>query len=238
MQYLAFVEQDGTAWGGFIPELHASATGKNREQVLERLAQGATFSILALAEEGRPVPQAVLQSTTDLRPEDREDVQGMEAVFVTPAQVSSTSVAIAQAIEHSGLSRAEVARRMGTSSAAVTRITDMFYFEHSLHTLRQLSGALGLPIARFVDLKDLAMDEYLAHGDGSAYTPGHITLKRTPELERLELPALVRWEGLLFWLDRPSSPPFSVSNADHLVFEGSMVDDHGYTRSIMSLVAG
>lgn len=234
MHYLAFIEHDGAAWGGFIPELNTSATGKDRQQVLHRLAQGATFTLLALVEEGIPRPEARLKTADDLGLEERLEVQGMEAVFVTPARISSTSVAIERAIRRSGLTRSEVACRMGTSPAAITRITDMFYFDHSLPTLRQLSQALSLPLSRFSGLKDLAAEEFLSSHDGMTDLPGEVTLRWSPELERLELPALVRWEGLLFWLDARPKPAFDVGGLRLLSFEGSMVDDHGYVRSILN----
>jgi transcriptional regulator with XRE-family HTH domain/predicted RNase H-like HicB family nuclease len=233
MQYLAFIEQDGAAWGGFIPELHATATGKNRQQVIDRLSEGATFTFVALTEEGKPIPQPVYQSAQDLSAEERQDVEGMEPTFITPAGISATSVAIGQAIERSGLNRSEVARRMGTSPAAITRITSMFYFDHSLSTLRQLAGVLNLPLSRFSGLKDLAPEDFLSSNDGGVDMPGEITMRWTPELAELKVPALVRWEGILFWLDTQGRE-VEFRGLRMLVFEGSMVDDRGYVQSILN----
>jgi len=231
--YLGFIEHDGDAWGGFIPELNATVTGKDRQQVLDRLAQSLTFTLLALKEEGAPIPEARFKTLADLDTEDQETAAGMEAVVIAPSTVSSISVAIARAIERSGLTRSEVARRMGTSPAAITRITDLFYFDHSMNTLRQLSKALDLPLSRFSGLKDLQAEDFLSSNDGMSNAPGEVTLRWTPELAALETPALVRWEKQLFWLD---SPPKEVRfmNMHLLVFEGSMVDDQGYVKSIFN----
>lgn len=233
MQYLAFIEQDGAAWGGFIPELHTTATGKNRQQVIDRLSEGATFTFVALTEEGKPIPQPVYQSAQDLSDEERQDVKGMDATFITPAGISATSIAIGQAIERSGLKRSEVAQRMGTSPAAITRITNRFYFEHSLPTLRQLADVLNLPLSRFSGLKDLAPEDFLTSNDGGIDKPGEITMRWTPELAELKVPALVRWEGILFWLDTQGRE-IKLGGLRLLVFEGSMVDDRGYVQSILN----
>ncbi len=146
MNYLAFIEQDGHAWGGFIPELHANATGKRREQVLQRLAEGGALAVFYAMQEGRPVAEATLQRAAQLSEDDRELVQEMESVFVELATINPVSAEVERAVRESGLSDSEIARRMGSSPAAVGRLQDYFYWGHSLTALRKLADVLGVRI--------------------------------------------------------------------------------------------
>ena len=146
MNYLAFIEQDGDAWGGFIPELNASATGKSREQVCQRLAEGGALTVFYAAQEGTPAPLPSLQSAADLPKEDRELTQDMESVFMELAPINPVSLEIERAVKESGLSDSEIARRMGSSPAAVGRLQDAFYWGHSLTALRKLADVLGVRI--------------------------------------------------------------------------------------------
>lgn len=143
MSYFGFIERDGTAWGGLVPELHVTVVGRNRAQVEQRLAEGAAYALYSLKLDGLPIPEAKLHSIEDLPANERADFAELEAVQVEPAPVNPVSVAVDRAIEESGLSDSEVARRMNSSPAAVGRLRDLFYWGHSMTTLRKLAGALG-----------------------------------------------------------------------------------------------
>jgi transcriptional regulator with XRE-family HTH domain len=61
-----------------------------------------------------------------------------------PPQLSNRiSLVIARAIEQSGLSKAEVSRRMGVPRALLTRWTHPRYMGHTVDTLERIATALG-----------------------------------------------------------------------------------------------
>ncbi|KQR37708.1 helix-turn-helix domain-containing protein [Deinococcus sp. Leaf326] len=149
MDYLAIIEHDGAAHGGLVPELNVSVTGKSPEQVRERLEQGAAFAIHYLELEGRTVPAGIFQSFTDLPAELQEAFSAEQVTRITPAPINPESVAISEAIDRSGLTDTEIARRMGTSPAGISRLKNFFYWSHNTQTLRKLSEALGVPVTNF-----------------------------------------------------------------------------------------
>ncbi len=232
--YLGFIEHDGNAWGGTIPELRVTVAGKDREQVLTRLREGAAFQLWGLKADGLPIPPAQLRSAADLPADDQDDYAGMEAVMVEPAQINAISVAVSQALDRSGLSDSEVARRMGTSPAAVSRLKDFFYTGHSLLSLTKLAQALNVPLLSLTGMQDLALDEWIGAGDRGMMAPGYVTLRRTPELEQINPPALVRWDGMLFWLSSYVTPPARTSDETYLRFEGGRINEAGHGISVYS----
>ena len=76
---------------------------------------------------------------------DLSDFEGEEVkvVYVSPAPMNPVSLELEAAIERSGLTQKEVARRAQTSEAAVSRLTNPFYFGHSVSMLRRVATVLG-----------------------------------------------------------------------------------------------
>lgn len=146
MPYLALFEHDGRAHGGLIPELNVSATGKTSEQVRERLQQGAALALHELAAQGHPVPTPHFQALSDLPDELRADFPDATVEMLDAAPINPLSLEIERAIEASGLTDSEVARRMNSSPAAVHRLQDYFYWGHSIASLRRLAEVLGLKV--------------------------------------------------------------------------------------------
>lgn len=146
MHYVAIVESGAAGYGGLVPELNVSATGKTAEQVRERLSQGIALAVLERRHRNLPVPPAVYQSFADLPLDLQEDFAGAETVQLSPAPINPVSVEIERAVEASGLSDSEIARRIGSSPAGVARLQDYFYWGHSLATLRKLADALSLQV--------------------------------------------------------------------------------------------
>ena len=141
-QYLSlYVCEDG-AHGGLIPELNVTVTGKDREQVRQRLQQGAALALLEYdrREQPRPAPQAL--SVDDLPADVRADLPDAEPELITPAEVNAYSLHIEQLVRASGLSDSAIARHMGTSPAAVGRLKDPFYFGQTLATVEKLQRAI------------------------------------------------------------------------------------------------
>ncbi|ULH18212.1 hypothetical protein MF271_22340 (plasmid) [Deinococcus sp. KNUC1210] len=143
MQYLAIFEQDGPAFGGLVPELNVTVVGKTQEQVRERLAQRLALAVLERQRAGLPVPAPRFQTLSDLPAADLADFAQPHGELLAAAEVNPVSLEVERAIERSGLSNSEVARRIGSSPAAVGRLQDYFYWGHSLTTLRKLAEVLG-----------------------------------------------------------------------------------------------
>lgn len=153
MNYPVVVEQGVGNYGAFAPDIPgAVGVGDSREEVLESVAQGMALQLLDLAERGLEAPQPSDPSTLDLS--EFEPEEPFEVVMQEPAPMNPVSLLIERAIAEAGLSEAEVARRAGTSRAAMTRITDPFYWGHSLSTLNKIAAALGKRLE--VDFKTAA----------------------------------------------------------------------------------
>lgn len=63
-----------------------------------------------------------------------------------PLEADPVSAEVVGAIRASGLTQAEIARRMGTQQPQVARLADPNYHGHSLDSLRKLAAALGLEV--------------------------------------------------------------------------------------------
>ncbi|MFC6751506.1 hypothetical protein [Deinococcus aquaticus] len=141
-QYLGLHIHDGDAHSGLIPELRVTVTGKDCEQVRQRLQQGAALSLLEYDRQELPRPEGQYRSADDLPAEILVDFPNPETELIEPADVNTYSLHIEQLVQASGLSDSEIARRMGTSPAAVGRLQDPFYFGQTLATVEKLQRTL------------------------------------------------------------------------------------------------
>lgn len=233
MHYLALVTP-GLQWTGLIPDLDVRVTGKGEEEVIKRLEAEAGALLTLYNAQGLVWPPVRTKELTDVREDDLPDSGSPRLHWVEPLTPNPISIAIEQALRRSGKTAAAVARLMETSPAALHRMTDPRYDGHSLQSLKKLAQVLQVPLQRFIGLKRLALDEFVAVGHPGMYAPGHVTLKRTVELERLTLPTLVSWNNLFFWLDAPAKPPFALSDADYLRFEGAQIDADGFVLGVLA----
>ena len=56
-EYLAVVEQDGEAWGAYVPDLLGCvAVGRSRDEVERLIAEAIPLHIESMQEQGEPVP--------------------------------------------------------------------------------------------------------------------------------------------------------------------------------------
>ncbi|GAA5335284.1 MULTISPECIES: type II toxin-antitoxin system HicB family antitoxin [Thermus] len=137
------MERDGTGrWAGFALDLPVAVWGKVSPEEVERsLARGLALALVELKEEGRALPPP----GRALRPEEEaeREREGYFLSYVTPAPVNPVSLELRRSLKASGLTAREVARRMGTTPSAVSRLLDPFYFGHSLDTLRRFAEAVG-----------------------------------------------------------------------------------------------
>lgn len=144
MKYLCVIEHevhpDGReSFGGYCLDVSANVVSKStREAVLKSLSEGIALSMLSLKEDGLPVPPPSSKES-DVEKENESD----ELVWVESAAVSPVSLEIEAAIKRSGLSQAELARRLNVHRSQITRMTDPFYFGHNLSSLQRIAEAVG-----------------------------------------------------------------------------------------------
>ncbi len=147
VSYPCYVEYDpeSQTYGGFCVDLPVFVTGKaSAEEAKRALEDGVAYYLAHLEVEGRPFPNP---ST------DRVNVEGphLIRVVIRPSPVNQVSLEIERAMRKRGLTRSELARRMGVKLPMVTRILDPLYFGHSLATLRKVAKALDSELeVRFV----------------------------------------------------------------------------------------
>lgn len=113
---------------------------------------------LAVQLEGESVPEPRALTREDAEQHATGELgeglaPGDVVMFVEPAPVNPVSLEVAEAIRASGLTQKEVARRMGTTQSAVSRLADPFYWGHSVESLRRLSEALGATLELRVSLR-------------------------------------------------------------------------------------
>ena len=143
MKYLAVVGkvQGAPNYQGYFPDLEANivATGPSAAKVKDRLARSLGEYLHEVPD--APAPKA--GSLADLPDDELEGLEGAEAALIEPLELNPVSLEVARAIRASGLTQVELASRMGTGQAAVWRLTDPFYWGHSLDSLRRLAIAMG-----------------------------------------------------------------------------------------------
>ena len=137
--YLTIISSGERNWNSLVPELHCLGTAGSREDMV-RLSREA----IAIALEDQPHHAARIQSLDDVDADIRAELDGSEEiVFLDPAPMNPVSLEIEQALAQAGLSQAELARRIGSSRSAISRLTNPFYWGHSLEVLRRVARALG-----------------------------------------------------------------------------------------------
>ncbi|MBS3934401.1 MAG: XRE family transcriptional regulator [Truepera sp.] len=143
-KYLVVIEQGERNLSAYAPDVPGvGATGKSLEEVRERMAQA-----LAVHLEGEAVPEPRALTREEAEQHATGELgeglaPGDLVMFIEPAPVNPVSREVAEAIRTSGLTQKEVARRMGTTQSAVSRLADPFYWGHSVESLRRLSEAVG-----------------------------------------------------------------------------------------------
>jgi len=136
-------ETESSTYAGFCEGAPVFVAGKpSREAAIQALQEGLAYYLAHLETEGRALPRP---------PENARGEEGLELVWLTPAPVNPVSLEIERLMKKRGVSRSELARRLGVAPSAVTRWLDPLYFGHSLQTLRRVAEALDSDLEiRFV----------------------------------------------------------------------------------------
>ncbi|GHG38920.1 hypothetical protein GCM10017784_37100 [Deinococcus indicus] len=128
-----------TTYGGYCLDIPASIISrKSKDEVISGLRESIALSILSYEDDGL-IPPAPFASPSEVVKES----EGDEVILIAPAPVNPVSLSIEKAIEKAGISRSELARRLGVNRSQATRIVDPFYFGHTVSTLNRVAEALG-----------------------------------------------------------------------------------------------
>lgn len=90
--------------------------------------------------EGNELPPAPL-SKSDIDLSDYE--AGSVVLYIEPAPLNPVSLTLAAELKRLGVKSSELARRLGTSRSVVSRLTNPFYWGHSVKTLNRVAEVLG-----------------------------------------------------------------------------------------------
>lgn len=147
MKYLGLIEYDGNAWGGTVPDLErVNVGGKSRHQVLWLLEEALALHLHELESRGQAIPAPVAQSLEDLSAEYLQDFadSSIEGVLLSTVPINPLSLKIQSLLDESGLSESEVARRMGTSLAALSHLKKPINWSHNDEVFRRFMAVMGV----------------------------------------------------------------------------------------------
>jgi hypothetical protein len=153
VKYLAITANAGNNYiGWFADNIPALATASSREQVEIKLSR----CLASLLAEGvalpQPTTQALAQSLADVDVADLEGASEVESCWIGAAPINAVSLEISAALQQAGLRPADLARQLGVSRASVARLTDPFYWGHSLASLSRVAQALGAKLTIKLEL--------------------------------------------------------------------------------------
>lgn len=134
MKYAVVIEPSATGYAATPVQFAGLATAGTREEVIRLAAEQVALGLLECRHDAPPAAEAV--DLSDYEP-------GAEVVMVEPAAINPVSLAIEAELKRQHIKPAELARRAGMTPSVVSRLTDPFYFGHSLKSLNQIGSALG-----------------------------------------------------------------------------------------------
>lgn len=140
--YWAIIEGEGDNYGAFVPDVGgAVGAGSSPEEALAGVRESLAVMLADLEMRGEPLPAPTPKEQLDVSEFGPEEPYRF--ALVEPASLSPVSLAIEGALRRSGVSKAELARRMNIPRSTASRITDPFYWGHSSDTLRRVAEALN-----------------------------------------------------------------------------------------------
>lgn len=146
--YLAILEHDGNAYGGWFADLPINATGTTPDEVRQRLREGLALYLHDLHQEQQAPPEPAARTLTDVDLTDvGEDAGNLTAELLDPAEMNPVSLEIERAMHEAGIAtQTQLAAALGVSRQAAARLIDPFYWGHSLTTLRRVAEVLDASV--------------------------------------------------------------------------------------------
>lgn len=149
MAYLTIISEAPNNWTALTPELSCIGTAKTKEALLRQASEA-----IALALEDDQQRAARITSLEQLDADIRAELPaGHEFVFLEPAPLNPVSAQIEQALKVAGINQSELARRLGTTRSAVSRMVNPFYWGHNVDTLRRVAEVLNATLRVEITVK-------------------------------------------------------------------------------------
>ena len=138
-KYLCLLNHETDGFSATVPDFGNSIiiSWDTRDEAIQ-LAREALA--IYFRETGK-APEPRIQNLEEVSGEMLEVFDHPEAVLIEPMPMNPVSLEVERIIERSDLTLAVLAKRMGTSPAALVRMKNPFYWGQSLETLRKLADA-------------------------------------------------------------------------------------------------
>ena len=139
MKYLCLLNHETDGFSATVPDFGNSiiASADTRDEIIQLTREALALYLHELSEMLEPR----ILKLKDVSAEMLEDFDHPEAVIIEPMPMNPVSLEVERIIERSDLTLAVLAKRMGTSPAALVRMKNPFYWGQSLETLRKLADA-------------------------------------------------------------------------------------------------
>jgi antitoxin HicB len=139
MKYLCLLNIETDGFSATIPDFGNSiiSSGDTRDEIIQLTREALAIYLQEINE--NPAPKHF--KLEDISAEILEDFDQPEAILIEPMPMNPVSLEVERIIERSDLTLAVLAKRMGTSPAALVRMKNPFYWGQSLETLRKLADA-------------------------------------------------------------------------------------------------
>ena len=112
-------------------------TATTKVELEQKMTEALALHLYEREQEGKSI-KASKEVKVDLNDYEAR----AQLVYVEPAKLNPISLELEQLIQNSGLTRTEVAERIGTSASGLKRLTDPFHHGHKLETLERVAQAL------------------------------------------------------------------------------------------------
>ena len=142
MQYLAIIAKVSNAdnyIGWFADNFAGFASAKTRVEVEKKLPR-----LLASYFSEQPTRNPIAQSIEDVNPEYLEGSEEIQTLQITSVNFSPVSLEVSRAIKAAGINQSELAKRLGVSRAAVSKLVNPLNRSHQMETLQRVADALGM----------------------------------------------------------------------------------------------
>jgi antitoxin HicB len=139
MKYLCLLNLETNGYSATVADFanNIIASADTKEKIIQLTREALAIYLQEMNE--TPTPKHL--KLEDVSQEILEDFDQPEAILLEPMPMNPVSLEVERIIERSDLTLAVLAKRMGTSPAALVRMKNPFYWGQSLETLRKLAEA-------------------------------------------------------------------------------------------------
>lgn len=142
MRYPFVIEPAPSNLAASAVQFATLATAKERSKLERLMAEQLALVLYEYTQRGEAPPAPADASTVDLS----EYEEGSEVVYIRPAPLNPISLKLEAEIERQGITQSELARRMNTPRSVISRLTNPFYWGHSLKSLNEVAQALNVEL--------------------------------------------------------------------------------------------